>query len=163
VGCGEARAERLSLTPAARCGASAEGSAGSRSADCAAEPHAFPTLKSFSFLSRERRQIGYVSRFASPHEGAVIVALLNQKGGIGNTTLALHLAAAWGRNGERVTLIDADPQGSALDWSEQRATWALPRLFGVVGLARDTCIRRHPSSRETSVTSSSKGRRASPD
>src|SRR3546814_2311317 len=35
-------------------------------------------------------------------------------------------------------LIDADPQGSALDWSQQRATEGLPRLFSVVGLARDT-------------------------
>ena len=68
----------------------------------------------------------------------MIVALLNQKGGVGKTTLALHLAGARGRKGERVTLIDADPQGSALDWSEQRAREALPRLFGVVGLARDT-------------------------
>ena len=74
----------------------------------------------------------------------MIVALLNQKGGVGKTTLALHLAGAWGRQGERVTLIDADPQGSALDWSEQRAREGLPRLFGVVGLARDTLHREAP-------------------
>lgn len=74
----------------------------------------------------------------------MIVALLNQKGGTGKTTLALHLAGEWARRGHRVTLIDADPQGSALDWSEQRAREHLPRRFGVVGLARDTLHREAP-------------------
>jgi len=78
------------------------------------------------------------------HEGAMIVALLNQKGGVGKTTLAPHLAGAWARQGKRVTLIDADPQGSALDWSEQRAKEGVPRLFGVIGLARDTLHREAP-------------------
>jgi len=74
----------------------------------------------------------------------MIVALLNQKGGVGKTTLALHLAGAWARQGFRVTVIDADPQGSALDWSEQRAKEGGPRLFGVLGLARDTLHREAP-------------------
>lgn len=74
----------------------------------------------------------------------MIVALLNQKGGTGKTTLALHLAGEWARRGHRVTLIDADPQGSALDWSEQRAREHLRRCFGVVGLARDTLHREAP-------------------
>jgi chromosome partitioning protein len=71
----------------------------------------------------------------------MIVALLNQKGGVGKTTLALHLAGEWARAGARVLLIDADPQASALDWSEQRSHQGIERLFGVVGLARDTLHR----------------------
>ncbi|MFB4382273.1 ParA family partition ATPase [Agrobacterium sp. LR_9] len=74
----------------------------------------------------------------------MIVALLNQKGGVGKTTIALHLAGEWAKRGQRVTVIDADPQGSALDWSQQRNREGLERLFGVVGLARDTLHREAP-------------------
>lgn len=74
----------------------------------------------------------------------MIVALLNQKGGVGKTTLALHLAGEWAHQGKRVIVIDADPQSSALDWSEQRPREGLPRAFGVNGLARDTLHREVP-------------------
>ncbi len=72
-----------------------------------------------------------------PHSGRVI-ALLNQKGGAGKTTLATHLAGELVYQGFRVVLIDADPQGSASDWAERRAQSALKRLYGVYGLARES-------------------------
>ena len=74
----------------------------------------------------------------------MILALLNQKGGVGKTTLALHIAGAWAAQGRRVLVIDADPQGSALDWSQQREREGLPRLFGVLGLPREVLHRELP-------------------
>src|SRR4051794_22025319 len=48
--------------------------------------------------------------------GPMVIAVLNQKGGVGKTTLAAVLA----KLGERVLLADADPQASALAWSRAR-------------------------------------------
>jgi len=43
--------------------------------------------------------------------GAQIIAFAGQKGGVGKTTSALNLGAAFQRRGERVLLVDMDPQG----------------------------------------------------
>lgn len=45
--------------------------------------------------------------------GATIVSLVNQKGGVGKTTTAVSLAVALGRRGQRVLLVDLDPQANA--------------------------------------------------
>lgn len=47
---------------------------------------------------------------------ARVITIAQQKGGAGKTTLAAHLALAWQGLGERVALVDIDPQGSLSHW-----------------------------------------------
>jgi chromosome partitioning protein len=48
------------------------------------------------------------------------LALIAQKGGCGKSTLAVHMAVCAAMYGQRVALIDLDPQGSAFAWNEIR-------------------------------------------
>ncbi len=65
----------------------------------------------------------------------MIAAFLNQKGGVGKSTLSIHVATALALRGSKVLLVDADPQHSALDWQASRQR---DPLLPVVGLPTKT-------------------------
>ena len=78
------------------------------------------------------------------------LALANLKPGTGKTTSAVWLAHVFAQAGNRVLLVDADPSGSALEWSDLAAMY--PRLpppraafpFRIVALPSRELHRRVP-------------------
>jgi chromosome partitioning protein len=51
-----------------------------------------------------------------------VIVMAAQKGGTGKTSIASSLAAAAAQAGERVALVDLDPQGSLREWHDRRST-----------------------------------------
>lgn len=63
-----------------------------------------------------------------------IISFLNQKGGVGKTTISTNLAVSLHLDNQKILLVDSDPQGSLRDWNEANEG----KLIPVVGLDRET-------------------------
>jgi chromosome partitioning protein len=61
----------------------------------------------------------------------MVISLINQKGGVGKTTTAINIASALSLRNHKVLLVDADPQGSVLQWQSTGAN----REFDVIQLS----------------------------
>src|SRR5271156_6775668 len=74
---------------------------------------------------------------ALPPSSALIWSFLNQKGGVGKSTLSINVSACLSMLGQKVLLIDADKQGTATTW----ATLRPESSFELVSMARENMAR----------------------
>lgn len=56
--------------------------------------------------------ITFVIHFAIGDQGMKVIAIINQKGGVGKTTTAINLSTLFAKNGHKTLAIDLDPQGN---------------------------------------------------
>lgn len=68
---------------------------------------------------------------------SLVISFLNQKGGVGKSTLAINVAACLSLLQQKVLLIDADKQGTASTWAGLRAE----SIFQTVSMARENMAR----------------------
>ncbi|MCD6422851.1 MAG: AAA family ATPase [Elusimicrobia bacterium] len=60
---------------------------------------------------------------------ALIIAIINGKGGVGKSTVSINLAGALDKKGKSVFLVDSDPQGTVSDWYGSRKKQPVEKLL----------------------------------
>jgi chromosome partitioning protein len=68
---------------------------------------------------------------------SLVISFLNQKGGVGKSTLSINVAACFALLEQRVLLIDADKQGTSSTWASLRSETG----FQVVSMSRENMAR----------------------
>lgn len=72
----------------------------------------------------------------------MIIGIVNQKGGVGKTTISINLASAMVQHDQSTLLWDADPQGSVLQWQSIRDDPVFPVIHDPAPLTRSDVRRR---------------------